>query len=245
VSRNSMLAGVKRLSQGLRWRLGLRVAASELEAGTDENVASFYSGRITDCAFLDSAEHYEHPRARWILDCVAAGRLLEIGCGNGGMTRLLAEKVDSVIAVDVSKPSLEVVNELRLPNVRTAEALIEDYEPPYSFDWIVVSEVIEHLRRPGAAIARCLKWLAPGGSLLVTTPNGHWESDEHLHVFSLASFSALLIDGGAEDLHVAYLRDVRNRRRWITGQVTAPQCPGAPDPFWDRRSTAAERRRLK
>ena len=78
---------LRRTSLSLRFRLGLRVAAPELEYGDDQEVSKFYSARVTDCDFLGDPDHYEYPRAQWIVDQVEGGSLLEIGCGNGGMTR--------------------------------------------------------------------------------------------------------------------------------------------------------------
>jgi hypothetical protein len=40
-----------RVWQALRWRLGQRVAAPELEFGDELSLAAFYDGRVTDCAF--------------------------------------------------------------------------------------------------------------------------------------------------------------------------------------------------
>jgi hypothetical protein len=45
--------------QRVRWRLGLRVAAPELEAGDDKSIAAFYASRVTDCSFLTDHNHYE------------------------------------------------------------------------------------------------------------------------------------------------------------------------------------------
>ena len=180
---------IGRLSRAIRWRLGRRVAAPELEAGGDESIASFYRGRITDCSFLSDRAHYEYPRTQWIIERVGGGCLLEIGCGNGGMTALLAPKVERVVAIDVASSSLEIVASLALQNVETIETLVEHYQPDVKFDWIVMSEVLEHLRRPAGIVLKCLNWLAPGGSLLVSTPNGHWESNEHLQEFDLERFA--------------------------------------------------------
>ena len=220
----------------------MRVAAPELEAGDDESLASFYRGRVTDCRFLADPEHYEHPRAQWIVGSVSGGRLLEIGCGNGGMTALLAPKVDRLVALDVSGPSLAAVAALGLANVELVDALVEDYQPEGPFDWIVMSEVLEHLRRPGEIIARLVSWLAPGGSLLVTTPNGHWESNEHLQEFSLDTFARLMAAGGAEAVTVQYLRDRQDRRRWLVGRASVADRPPAPDDFTDRGATRRRRR---
>lgn len=222
--------------------MGMSVAAAELESGTDESVAKFYSDRVTHCEFLDDPSHYEHPRAEWVLGQVGSGNLLEIGAGNGGMTRLLAPKVGSLTAFDVSAPSLKQIEEMGLANVKTAQGLIETFDPGVQFEQIVMSEVIEHLREPGKAVNKAFEWLAPGGRFILTTPNGHWESDEHLHEFSLATFSALLSETGCEDMQIAYLRDRDGRRRWLTAVVTKAAAEPAPDDFFDRAAIARNRR---
>jgi 2-polyprenyl-3-methyl-5-hydroxy-6-metoxy-1,4-benzoquinol methylase len=219
------------------------VAAAALEEGTDESVANFYSSRVTGCEFLEDPTHYEHPRARWVLEHVNGGSLLEIGCGNGGMTRLIAPRVNEVVAFDVSAPSLEELKKLNLPNVTTAQGLIENFEPGREFDLVVLSEVIEHIRKPLPVVERALAFLRGGGRLLITTPNGHWESDEHLHEFSLASFSQLLAGTGCEAFEVSYLRDRDNRRRWLTAVVTKAETPPAPDDFFDWAATRKLRRK--
>lgn len=233
----------RRLSRSVRWRLGRRVAAPELELGTDDSVADFYRSRLTDCAFLGDPQHYEYPRARWILDRVRGGRVLEIGAGNGGMTRLLAPQVGSLVALDVSTPSLDALRALHLPNVEAVEALVERYEPDRRFEWIVMSEVIEHMRDPAGIVRRCVGWLAPGGSLLVTTPHGHWESNEHLQEFSLASFADAICRSGAESVTAGYLRDRDERRRWLVGQATAALRPPGADDFSDTQAVAKGRKR--
>ena len=223
--------------------IGVASRRAELETGDDASIASFYSGRVTDCSFLSDSRHYEHPRVRWIIELVSGGRLLEVGCGNGGMTALLAPSVERLVALDVSTLSLSSVDALGLRNVETVEALVEHFEPSGKFDWIVMSEVLEHLRRPQAVIARCLGWLAPGGSLLVTTPNGHWESNEHLQEFSFQRFARTLVSEGAESVVLSYLSDGQGRRRWLVGQVIVADRPSVQDDFNDRRTIARRRRR--
>jgi 2-polyprenyl-3-methyl-5-hydroxy-6-metoxy-1,4-benzoquinol methylase len=168
--------------------------------------------------------------------------MLEIGCGNGGMTRLLAPQAAQVVALDLSTPSLAAVDALSLHNVEVVQGLVEHYQPETRFDWIIMSEVIEHLRQPGEIIARCVTWLAPGGSLLLTTPNGHWESNEHLQEFSLQSLSGLMAQSSAEQISVGYIRDTGERRRWLAAQATAAQRPYTADSFNDQWTILQNRR---
>lgn len=218
------------------------VASAKLEEGTDESIAAFYNNRVTECTFLDNPEHYEHPRFQWILNQVNGGDLLEIGCGNGGMTRFIAPKVNHLTAFDVSAPSLKEIESLGIPNVETAQGLIENFTPSRKFDWIVLSEVIEHIRKPLEAVERVIGWLAPNGKLLITTPNGHWESDEHLQEFSLESFSQILAQTDCEAFRAGYLRDRDNRRRWLTATVETGADSAAPNDFFDRKAIAKLRR---
>jgi 2-polyprenyl-3-methyl-5-hydroxy-6-metoxy-1,4-benzoquinol methylase len=142
----------------------------------------------------------------------------------------------------ISAPSLRAVEELGLPNVTTAQGLMENYQPPQSFDWVVLSEVIEHLRKPADAVKICYGWVAPGGSLVITTPNGHWESDEHLHEFSMTSLTQILTPLEPESVKVEYLRDRENRRRWLTAVLQKASTPQTPDDFHNRQAVAQKRR---
>jgi 2-polyprenyl-3-methyl-5-hydroxy-6-metoxy-1,4-benzoquinol methylase len=150
-----------------------------------------------------------------------------------------------LLAIDVSEPSLREIEGLGMENVTTERALVEDFQPSQRFDWIVMSEILEHLRRPAQVLSRCFGWLTSGGSLVLTTPNGHWESDEHLHEFDLGSLSALLATLGAESFQAGYVRDRAGRRRWLVARILAPQTPPAADDFHRPWSAVRERRRKK
>jgi ubiquinone/menaquinone biosynthesis C-methylase UbiE len=236
----NLTALTRRIVQSLRWRLGMRVAAPELESGKPDQIARFYDARVTECRFLSDPAHYEHPRARWVVDRVSGGSLLEVGCGDGGMTAQLAPRVETLLALDVSRPSLAALAELRLANVRTAHGMVESFASEQRFDHVVMSEVVEHLPHPRAAVEAALRFLGPGGRLLITTPHGHWESDEHLHEFSFSSFLDLFPAPEVERLEVGYIRDRENRRRWLCAVAERARTPPATDDFF---SAAAMRRR--
>jgi len=234
----------QRIRNAIRWRLGLPTANEMLEEGTDESVSKFYNERITFCEFVTDPNHYEYPRFEWLINQVKGYNLLEIGCGDGGMTEFFSKKVDELIAMDVSRQSLEKVDQKKLKNVKTVESLIENFEPGRKFRWIVMSEVIEHLRNPGEAIQKIYQWLEPGGTFLITTPYGYWESDEHLQEFSTSNFFAALNMAEAESVTVSFLRDNQGRRRWLTGEIRKSLVEPAPNDFFTR-SARLNKRKLK
>jgi SAM-dependent methyltransferase len=152
------------------------------------------------------------------------------------MTVLLAERADALVAVDVSSPSLAEVAKRRLPNVSTAQALIEEFDTNERFDSVVLSEVIEHVHKPAAVIAKALQLCKPGGLVLVTTPNGRWESHEHIQEFDARTLSRLASGVGFEVFTIGYLRDRDNRRRWLTVIGESAPSVAEPDDFFDGRA---------
>src|SRR5581483_2894143 len=202
-----------------------------LESATDGAIQDYYNGRETDCSFLQDPTHYEYPRGAWLIERVRGPVVLEVGCGNGGFTRVLSQRVERVVALDVSAPSLAALRAFALPNVETEHALLETYRPARRFDCIVMSDVLEHLRDPRAMVRRCVELLAPGGVLLLTTPNGHWECGEHFHEFKLEQVSDMLAASGAERIATGFLRDRENRRRWLVGEAWSGKDAPAPDDF--------------
>jgi ubiquinone/menaquinone biosynthesis C-methylase UbiE len=96
-------------------------------------------------------------------------RVLDLGCGNGMVTRVLAERHD-VGGVDISRTQLERARR-KAPR---ASFLLADATrlalPPASFDGVVSTFVFGHVPRAeqGPLLGRVHRWLRPGGWLLVT-----------------------------------------------------------------------------
>ena len=104
----------------------------------------------------------------------AGARVLEAGCGVGAQTVTLAAQSPGadIISIDISSASLaaarERVRAAGLSNVTFQQAdLYADPFPPASFDHAFVCFVLEHLDRPGAALAALKRMLRPGGTITV------------------------------------------------------------------------------
>jgi ubiquinone/menaquinone biosynthesis C-methylase UbiE len=97
-------------------------------------------------------------------------RVLDVGCGSGGVIRQLARGL-GIDAVGLD-PSPKMIDVARAEAGRWGEFLVGQAEQlpfePESFDGVVMRWVVHHLDRP-AAFAEIRRVLRPGGRLVVTT----------------------------------------------------------------------------
>lgn len=102
-------------------------------------------------------------------------RVLDVGCAQGTLALLLAERGHEVTAVDV-RPRFLAYAASRRERGRVefvcADALELDLGP--RFDVVFCNQLIEHLVRPARLLERLRAHLVPGGRLVVTTPNGRY-----------------------------------------------------------------------
>ena len=101
-------------------------------------------------------------------------RVLEVGCGTGAQTVILADRSPRAefTSVDVSEQSLaEAARQVQLgdcQNVRFVQADIFRLPfQPSGFDHVFVCFVLEHLSDPAGALEALMTVLKPGGSLTV------------------------------------------------------------------------------
>lgn len=130
-------------------------------------------------------------------------RVLEVACGAGYGSAELAHLARHVTATDVAEEAVEYAREhYQLPNLtfETAPATALPY-PDASFDLVVAFEVIEHLTDHRALLSEARRLLAPGGQLVVSTPNRVYYEETrrlsgpnpfHTHEFDYREFHAEL-----------------------------------------------------
>lgn len=101
-------------------------------------------------------------------------RVLDVGCGNGNISRYIGSKGHDVLGIDISEATIKkAVSLTDMPNVRfkniAAEELIAAAE---IFDMVICSEVIEHLDTPSVVVEALRLLINKDGILIVTVPNG-------------------------------------------------------------------------
>ena len=156
----------------------------------------------------------------------AGSSVLEMGCATGFMSQYLKQELDcSVVGVDIDPQALE---RAKAHCDRVISADVEDPDwwealGDAHFDVITCADIIEHLKSPESFLERIKHYLAPGGVLLASIPNGAHASirlellggelayeDEglldrtHLHLFTLNSIRRLFADAGYQLAELAY-----------------------------------------
>ncbi len=118
-------------------------------------------------------------RLKFITDtlqsCLPEGaEVLDVGCGNGVISRSLGAAGYKVKGIDISEKTIEKANSLNKYDhvkfeVKSAEELVADGSKYHA---IICSEVLEHLSEPGSLLSVVYQILDNDGILIVTVPNG-------------------------------------------------------------------------
>ena len=106
----------------------------------------------------------------WIADRVGGRRVVDMACGEGYGSDLLAQSAASVVGVDANPEAHEHAR-LRYvrPNLRFERDLVESFAEPC--DAVVFLQTIEHVQDPGAILDHFRAMLEPGGVAYISTPN--------------------------------------------------------------------------
>lgn len=101
------------------------------------------------------------------------GNMLDAGFGSGIYSFSLSEKVKRIEAVDISRKKVEIANKIKIfKNINFQQGdLTELRFKDSSFDFIVCSDVLEHIKNDEKAFSELARVLKKNGILLLTVPS--------------------------------------------------------------------------
>ena len=122
--------------------------------------------------------HIDAPQevARMLADLVPVGsRVLDVGCGTGSVSRIIADTRDAkIIGIepDPCRATAARARGLQVHEQLFTPAVLQLLE---AFDVIVFADVLEHVADPGNFLQLALRALLPGGRVIASVPNvAHW-----------------------------------------------------------------------
>ena len=178
-------------------------------------------------------QHYCFPsfsKSIKIIDLNQAGKLLDVGCGTGIFLEILEKKYPSsqLYGIDPNQAMLEKASEKVSSKVTleagSAESLPYDSQ---SFDWVVLSNCLGHIKHQEAALNEARRVLKNTGKVIITD----WTKDFlamrlvnlYAQVFDYAEYNSLRSSetiAMMEKLHFECISSESYKINWFWGLYT-------------------------
>jgi 2-polyprenyl-3-methyl-5-hydroxy-6-metoxy-1,4-benzoquinol methylase len=134
-----------------------------------DKLAAGWSGRYASGGMKRRAEFF---REEVLPRLAPTGDWLDVGCGSGVFSRMLAEAGANVLGLDGSPGMVEAARAASRGALRFEVGRVEDVGAlPGAYDGAVCLSVIEYLPDPAQALAAIASRLKPRGRLAISAPN--------------------------------------------------------------------------
>ena len=163
-----------------------------------------------------SLKQFKYNSHYWILDFLSRAknpsRILDIGAADGYLGAILKQQGHFLVGVEADS---QLASNARAHYHTLHCADVESFDFPYrgEFDYILLADVLEHLRDPVGLLHRVVPCLNGGGEIIISLPNvahlfvrlslmaGRFEYQDrgildrtHLRFFTLASMKRMIDD---------------------------------------------------
>jgi len=141
---------------------------------TGEAMAALYQPQYYTAPHRDFVRRLEElilrERVSFVRSHTSGNRILDVGCGNGGLLHALSEAEYDVHGLEPYQDALAGVPEGLRSRIRCEPFEAASY-PEGSFDIITLWHVLEHLARPVETLQSIRKFLKSDGTLILEVPN--------------------------------------------------------------------------
>lgn len=186
------------------------------------------SGRSWPQSIEDASKNYprHYGRYSFALQFVHGKKVCDSACGVGYGSHLMAEKAKKVIGLDVSEKAIEWAKRcFKGGNIKfLVSNVVEKWLIEAKFDVIVSFETMEHLISPERFLDNVNEHLLPGGTLILSVPNGHIDlknhsnNNNHLQYFSDTDLKKLMESrfSSVEYLTQIYRKNLKHyAKKWL------------------------------
>ena len=156
---------------------------------------------------------------------VAEDTVIDVGCGDGGISVFAAKRGAEVIATDIVPEKVELLKEKLAKSLsRAFRGIVSDSNPLPVADQtatkVIAREVLEHVEDPQQFLSELVRVGKPGALYLITVPDPlaeslqrvvappcYWQKPNHLHVFEREQFVELVRQSGLQierQLHTGF-----------------------------------------
>ena len=171
-----------------------------------------------------SLKQFKYNSHYWILNFLSrakkTSRILDIGAADGYLGEILKQYGHFLVGVE---SNAQFADKARAHYDMLHCADVETFDFPYrsEFDYILLADVLEHLRDPGGLLRRLVPCLKDGGEIIISIPNiahlsvrlslmlGHFQYQDrgildrtHLRFFTLASVRRMIDDASCRILEL-------------------------------------------
>ena len=202
-----------------RRRLLALLPAEDAEFDRDLEKLRKLRGAATPDDHVDGDDRLLHKALVELTVATPLGDLLDVGCGQGRLLKLLASRAHRVVGVDIDPGARRLARaELLLAGLPNCSLRQGDmYALPFDdgeFDTVILDDVLVDASRPAEAIEEARRLLRPGGRILFLAAASNRSADQLKTDF--ASWAA------ATSLRLAPPRSIPdNEPSWLLGVATA------------------------
>ena len=181
---------------------------------------------------VNNAREYLLPFIEGVVEIKAGVRILEIGCGEGGVLRPFMEKGAQCVGVDLNTSRIKTAGEMLLPEVekglvdlRVKNVYDEDFQEEFAgaFDLIMLKDTIEHIPGQAQFIPYLRRFLKPNGHIFFGFPpwrmpfGGHQQICQgrflsklpYYHLLPAGLYKAILKAGGEPEKVINELLEIQ------------------------------------